>query len=278
MNILLQQLSDEINARGYSQKTLSAYLAANDHLIRYFDQPITAISDEALSAYFRHLSLDNKLSRATIALKLNAIHFLYTNVLHREFAIKVSWPKKQYKIPELMSRSEVQAIIQHCTPEKYRVMLSILYGCGLRISELLNLKVQDIDGERRTFKIRLGKGNKDRFVVIPPSLLDQLRRYWCHEHPRDWLFPTSLRGDYPISDSSLRKKLKATLQMTGINKRYSPHSFRHAYATHQLESGMPLHQLQHQLGHNNVRTTSRYLHWLPELSNQGRDLLAGWEV
>jgi integrase/recombinase XerD len=278
MNILLQQLSDEINARGYSQKTLSAYLAANDHLIRYFDQPITAISDEALSAYFRHLSLDKKLSRATIALKLNAIHFLYTNVLHREFAIKVSWPKKQYKIPELMSRSEVQAIIQHCTPEKYRVMLSILYGCGLRISELLNLKVQDIDGERRTFKIRLGKGNKDRFVVIPPSLLDQLRRYWCHEHPRDWLFPTSLRGNYPISDSSLRKKLKATLQMTGINKRYSPHSFRHAYATHQLESGMPLHQLQHQLGHNDVRTTSRYLHWLPELSNQGRDLLAGWEV
>jgi integrase/recombinase XerD len=278
MNILLQQLSDEINARGYSQKTLSAYLAANDHLIRYFDQPITAISDEALGAYFRHLSLDKKLSRATIALKLNAIHFLYTNVLHREFAIKVSWPKKQYKIPELMSRTEVQAIIQHCTPEKYRVMLSILYGCGLRISELLNLKVQDIDGERRTFKIRLGKGNKDRFVVIPPSLLDQLRRYWCHEHPRDWLFPTSLRGNYPISDSSLIKKLKATLQMTGINKRYSPHSFRHAYATHQLESGMPLHQLQHQLGHNNVRTTSRYLHWLPELSNQGRDLLAGWEV
>lgn len=278
MNILLQQLSDEINARGYSQKTVSAYLAANEHLIRYFDQPITAISDEALSAYFRHLSLDKKLSRATIALKLNAIHFLYTNVLHREFAIKVSWPKKQYKIPELMSRSEVQAIIQHCTPEKYRVMLSILYGCGLRISELLNLKVQDIDGERRTFKIRLGKGNKDRFVVIPPSLLDQLRRYWCHEHPRDWLFPTSLRGNYPISDSSLRKKLKATLQMTGINKRYSPHSFRHAYATHQLESGMPLHQLQHQLGHNNVRTTSRYLHWLPELSNQDRDLLAGWEV
>jgi site-specific recombinase XerD len=278
MNILLQQLSDEINARGYSQKTLSAYLAANDHLIRYFDQPITAISDKALGAYFRHLSLDKKLSRATIALKLNAIHFLYTNVLHREFAIKVSWPKKQYKIPELMSRTEVQAIIQHCTPEKYRVMLSILYGCGLRISELLNLKVQDIDGERRTFKIRLGKGNKDRFVVIPPSLLDQLRRYWCHEHPRDWLFPTSLRGNYPISDSSLRKKLKAPLQMTGINKRYSPHSFRHAYATHQLESGMPLHQLQHQLGHNNVRTTSRYLHWLPELSNQGRDLLAGWEV
>jgi len=278
MNILLQQLSDEINARGYSQKTLSAYLAANDHLIRYFDQPITAISDEALGAYFRHLSLDKKLSRATIVLKLNAIHFLYTNVLHREFAIKVSWPKKQYKIPELMSRTEVQAIIQHCTPEKYRVMLSILYGCGLRISELLNLKVQDIDGERRTFKIKLGKGNKDRFVVIPPSLLDQLRRYWCHEHPRDWLFPTSLRGNYPISDSSLRKKLKATLQMTGINKRYSPHNFRHAYATHQLESGMPLHQLQHQLGHNNVVTTSRYLHWLPELSNQGRDLLAGWEV
>lgn len=278
MNILLQQLSDEINARGYSEQTLSAYLAANAHLIRYFDQPISDITDEALGDYFRHLSLEKKLSRATIALKLNAIHFLYANVLHREFAINVNWPKKQHKIPELLSRAEVQSIIQHCTPEKYRVMLSILYGCGLRISELLNLKVQDIDGERSTFKIRLGKGNKDRFVVIPPSLLEQLRRYWCHEHPRDWLFPTGFRGNYAISTSTLRKKLKTTVQMAGINKRCSPHSFRHAYATHQLEAGMPLHQLQHQLGHSNVKTTSRYLHWLPELSNQGRDLLAGWEV
>ena len=278
MNILLQQLSDEINARGYSQRTLSAYIAANDHLIRYFDQPITEITDDALGVYFQHLSLEKKLSRATIALKLNAIHFLFAHVLHREFAIKVSWPKKQCKIPELLSRTEVQTIIQHCAPEKYRVMLSILYGCGLRISELLNLKVQDIDGHRSTFKIRQGKGNKDRFVVIPPSLLQQLRRYWCHDHPKEWLFPTGFRGNFPISNSSLRKKLKATLKIVGISKRCSPHSFRHAYATHQLEAGMPLHQLQHQLGHSDVRTTSRYLHWLPELSNQGRDLLAGWEV
>jgi site-specific recombinase XerD len=278
MNILLQQLTDEINARGYSDKTLQAYLAANQHLIRYFDEPITSITDEALGKYFNHLSLDKNLSRATIALKLNAIHFLYVNVLQREFTINVRWPKKQYKIPELMSRAEVQSIIQHCKPEKYCLMLSILYGCGLRISELLNLKVPDIDGERSTFKIRLGKGNKDRFVVIPPSLLRRLRLYWCHYHPEDWLFPTGLRGNYPMSESSLRRKLKETLKTLGIEKRCSPHSFRHAFATHQLEAGMPLHQLQHQLGHTNVRTTSRYLHWLPELSNQGRDLLAGWEV
>ena len=213
MNILLQQLSDEINTRGYSEKTLRAYLMANEQLIRYFDEPITSITDEALAGYFKHLSLEKKLSRATIALKLNAIHFLYTNVLHRDFAIKVSWPKKQYKIPVLMSRAEVKTIIQHCTPEKYRVMLSILYGCGLRISELLNLKVQDIDGERRTFKIIQGKGNKDRFVVIPPSLLGQLRRYWCHEHPRDWLFPTGFRANYPISESVLSKKRKGHLQL-----------------------------------------------------------------
>ena len=278
MNTLLQQLSDEINARGYSEQTLKAYLAANEHLIRYFDQPITAISDEALSAYFKYLSLEKKLSRATIALKLNAIHFLYANVLHRKFAINVRWPKRQHKIPELMSRAEVQTIIQHCTSEKYRVMLSILYGCGLRINELMNLKVQDIDGERSTFKIRLGKGSKDRFVVIPPSLLLQLRRYWCHQHPSEWLFPNGFRGNYPLSESALRRQLKAILKALDIRKRLSPHSFRHAYATHQLEAGMPLHQLQHQLGHTDMRTTSRYLHWLPELSNQGRDLLAGWEV
>lgn len=278
MNILLQQLTEEVNARGFSEKTLTAYLAANDHLIRYFGPPIDTISDKELEEYFKHLCVDRKLSRATIALKLNAIHFLYTHVLRRKFTIDIRWPKKQHKIPELMSRAEVQAIIKHCGPEKYRVMLSILYGCGLRINELLHLKVQDIDGERSTLKIRLGKGNKDRFVVIPPSLLIQLRRYWCQYHPSEWLFPSGFRGNYPLSESALRRKLKDTLKALKITKRCSPHSFRHAYATHQLEAGMPLHQLQHQLGHNDVRTTSKYLHWLPELSNQGRDLLAGWEV
>jgi integrase len=84
-------------------------------------------------------------------------------------------------------------------------MLYILYGCGLRISERLNLKVQDIDGQRSTFKLRQGKGNKDRFVVIAPSLIRQLRRYWCHDHPRYWLFSTGFRGNYPLNASSLRK-------------------------------------------------------------------------
>jgi integrase len=97
--------------------------------------------------------------------------------------------------------------------------------------------VRDIDGQRSTFKIRQGKGNKDRFVVIPPSFIQQLRRYWCHDHPRDWFFPISIGGNYPIGDSSLRKKMKATLQMAGIDKRCSPHRFRQAYAPINYKQG-----------------------------------------
>ena len=278
MSKLRQALHNEITLRGYSERTRESYVYAVERLAKYVDQPISTLTDKQLEQYFRYLALNKKLSRATILLQLNGIHFLYKHVLHKSFDIQVSWPKQRQKIPELLSKAEVKAIIAQVTNEKYRVMLSVLYGCGLRISELLHLKVSDIDGERETLKIRQGKGGKDRFVVVPPSVLTRLRLYWCHYHPTHWLFPSQTGTHGPLHQSSLRKQLNAAWQRSGITKPCSPHSFRHAFATHQLEAGMPLHQLQHQLGHGDVKTTSRYLLWLPELSHGGRDLLAQWEI
>ena len=278
MSKLRQALNNEITLRGYSERTRQSYVYAVEQLAKFVNQPISTLTDLQLEQYFRHLSLDKKLSRSTILLQLNGIHFLFKYVLHKSFDIRVCWPKRQKKIPELLSRSEVKAIIDEVSNEKYQVMLSVMYGCGLRISELLNLKVKDIDGERETLKVSNGKGGKDRFVVVPPSVLTLLRYYWCRYHPIDWLFPSSHSGGQPLHQSCLRKQLKAAWLRSGVSKRCSPHSFRHAFATHQLEAGMPLHQLQHQLGHSDVKTTSRYLHWLPELDNHGKDLLADWEV
>ncbi len=276
MSKLRHALNQEITLRGYSENTRESYIYALEQLSNYVKQPIGHLTDQDLYQYFRHMTLEKKLSRSTVLLHLNAVNFLYKYVLHRAFKIDVCWPKSKQKIPELLSKGEVKSIIECVESEKYRVMLMMLYGCGLRIGELMKLKVNDIDGERQTLKIRAGKGGKDRFVIIPPTLLTVLRLYWHHYHPTDLLFPSKRYSNEALHESSLRKQLKLAWHRSGVKKSCSPHSLRHAFATHQLESGMALHQLQHQLGHNDVRTTSRYLHWLPELHNASTDLLASW--
>ena len=154
-------------------------------------------------------------------------------------------------------------------------MIALCYGCGLRVSELVNLKVSDIDGQRQLLKVCQGKGAKDRLVIIPPSLLNLLRHYWLKYHPQTWLFGVYYHGNtYPLGVSTVRKTLKKAALAAGITKPCSPHSLRHAYATHQLAAGMLLNQLQHQLGHKSIKTTERYLHWSPELGHKGGDLLA----
>lgn len=278
MSQLRQVFHQEITIRGYSERTRESYIHAIEGLSRFVKQPLHRLSDSQLQDYFRHLSLNKKLARATILLHLNAVNFLYKHVLNKSFDIAICWPKRKQKIPDLLSKLEVRAIIELVDNEKYRVMLMLLYGCGLRISEVLNLKVCDIDGERHTLKIREGKGGKDRFVIIPSSVLTILRYYWCHYHPKSWLFPSGRNSDEQLHQSSLRKQVKQAWRKSGVVKSCSPHSFRHAFATHQLEAGMSLHQLQHQLGHSDVKTTSRYLHWLPELHNNGVDLLVDWGV
>ena len=278
MSQLRQAFHQEITLRGYSKRTRESYIYAIEGLSRFVQQPLHRLSDSQLQDYFRHLSLNKQLSRATILLHLNAVNFLYKHVLHKSFDIAICWPKRKQKIPDLLSKLEVRTIIERVDNEKYRVMLMLLYGCGLRISEVLNLKVSDIDGERQTLKIREGKGGKGRFVIIPSSVLTLLRYYWCHYHPTSWLFPSGRNRDEQLHQSSLRKQVKQAWRKSGVVKSCSPHSFRHAFATHQLEAGMSLHQLQHQLGHSDVKTTSRYLHWLPELHNNGVDLLVDWGV
>ena len=206
MSKLRQALHDEITLRGYSECTRKSYVYAVEQLSAFVSQPISTLTDGQLQQFFRHLSLKKKLSPATIMLHLNAIHFLYEHVLHKTFDIRICWPKREHKIPELLSKSEIKAILAQVQNEKYRVMLALIYACGLRISELLNLKVSDIDGERKTIKVRQGKGKRDRFVVVSPSALHMLRCYWQHFHPRDWLFPSNTGGCGPLHATSLRKE------------------------------------------------------------------------
>lgn len=278
MTPLRQALIDECKIRGYSNRTRDSYLYAVTQLAKYYHQSPDTVSDEQLEQYFRSLSLERGLSSATIHLQLNGIHFLYKYVLKRTFSIDIVWPKRPRSIPTLLSKAEVKQIVAHCRHEKYRTMLKVYYGCGLRLNELIHVKVEDIDRARKTLRIHNGKGNKDRDVVMTESVLQLLRAYWLHFRATDWLFYSSRGMAFQVGDTSVQKAFREAVKLAGVSKKCSVHSLRHAYATHQLESGMPLNQLQQQLGHADIRTTQTYLHWLPELNNGAQDLMADWDV
>lgn len=196
-------------------------------------------------------------------------------MLHRLFTVSITFPKQREKLPQLLTPSDIAALLYHCKTNKQRTLTALCYGCGLRISELTHVKVCDIDGQRQLLTVRQAKGAKDRLVIISPQLLLFLRQYWLQYRPETWLFSTYSHGTFhPIHATTFRRALIYAADSAGITKPCNPHSLRHAYATHQLQAGMPLNQLQQQLGHKSIKTTERYLHWTPELGHQGTDLLA----
>ena len=263
MTQLRQKMIDAMQVRGMSPRTHRSYLSAVRDLAKYYRRSPDQLSGEELQAFFLYLVKERNLSPATCRLSLNALRFFYLEVLGRDsFGVKLQVPKREQRIPELLMRSEVGRIISANSNIKHRMMLTICYGCGLRVRELVNLQVRHIDGERRLLRVEQGKGAKDRAVIISPTLLQLLREYWRLMRPPNWLFP-SYNTTSPLSITTAQKTFYKAKQLAGIQKIGGIHSLRHAYATHQLEDGMPIHQLQRLLGHQNIQSTLRYAHWVP---------------
>jgi integrase/recombinase XerD len=193
--------------------------------------------------------------------------------------VELQVPKAAQRIPELLTRMEVGQILSACKNIKHRMMLAICYGCGLRVSELVALKVRDIDGERHLLRIEQCKGAKDRQVILSPSLLEQLRCYWRRYRPMPWLL-TRRDTDVALNISTPQRVFTIAKRRAGIDKVGGIHSLRHAYATRQQEAGVPVHPLQRLLGHQNIHSTLRYVHWVPGY-HEGRactDLIGALEV
>jgi len=270
---------DAMLVRGFAVRTRESNLSAVAGLAKYYRRSPERLDTGDIQDYFLYLVKERHLAPASCRLSLNGIRFLYQQVLHREFEAKIQVPKRPQRIPELLTRQEVAAILAACINRKYRMLLRVCYACGLRVSELVNLKVRDIDGERRLLRIDQGKGAKDRMVEIPETLLLMLRRYWRLFHPPVWLFP----GRNPmtaIGVSSVQKCFTVSKRKAEVNKVGGIHGLRHAYATHQLAAGMPITQLQQQLGHQDIHSTMRYVHWVPNYLGgaSGTDLLAELEA
>lgn len=281
MTLLRQQMIDAMQVRGFSPRTHQSYLAAVTDLARYYHRSPDQITLTEIERYVLYLVQERQLADASCRLYLNGLRFLYLQVLHwSAFDVPIPHPKRTQRIPQLLTRSEVVRLLNATEGLDAQVMLRVAYGCGLRVSELVSLKVCDIDGERHLLRVEQGKGGKDRQVVLSETLLGQLRRYWVRRRPRHWLFPSRIRGQHRSCSYAQRAYGQARAKAK-ISKRGGIHALRHAYATHQLASGLPVHQLQYQLGHSDIHSTLRYVHWVPNY-REGQvdcaDLLAAVEV
>lgn len=282
MTPLRQQMITAMQVRGFSPRTHQSYLSAIRGLARYYRQSPERLDQDQIRTYLEYLACERQLSASSCRQALHAIRFLFVQVLQRdELDVPFPVPRQPQRIPELLTRNEVARILAACANRKHHMMLEVCYGCGLRVSELCQLRVSNIDGQRHLLRVTQGKGAKDRAVILTDTLLQHLRAYWQQCRPADWLFPSSLLPDRAIHPTSIQKVYSQAKARAGVRRYGGIHGLRHAYATHLLEAGLPVHQLQRLLGHSDIRTTLRYVHWLPgvaEKRSPDTDLLARLEV
>jgi integrase/recombinase XerD len=250
-----------LNYRRYSQNTVKTYSDALEVFFRFFnDRPPEIINIDDLIQFNTEYILKKNLSASYQNQVINAIKLFYRNRFNRTMEVDfIQRPRREKRLPNVLSKNEVKSILEAPTNLKHRAMLSLIYACGLRRSELLNLTLKDILSDRGLLFIRQSKGKKDRVVPISIKLIEMLREYYIAYKPKTWLF----EGQFPntkYSEKSLENVLKQSITKAKITKKVSLHWLRHSYATHLLESGTDLRYIQELLGHSSSRTTELYTH------------------
>ena len=275
MSALRQKMIEDMQLRGFAERTQEAYLLAVRQLAKHYHKPPDQISEEELRQYFLFLKNERHASRSTCTLALCGIKFFYERTLGREWkTFEFLRPPKEKKLPVVLSRVEVQSILARVHRRAYRVCLTLIYVCGLRLLEGVRLQVRDIDGARNLLHIQQGKGNKDRYVPLPDPCLTMLRQHWLTHRNPVWLFPSpNGESNRPMSESGLQRAFRAAMREVGIHKKATVHTLRHSYATHLLEAGVNLRIIQSYLGHTSPKTTSIYTHLTPITEAQTRDTI-----
>ena len=260
MTELRRRMDEDMVVRGMADRTPETYLAAVTGLAKYYRRSPDQISDEEVQAYLLHLIRDRHRSWNTCHIVVHGLRFLYhTTLKHDRTTFSIPSMRQPGKLPALLSRAEVQRILAHASNVKHRTMLMTTYAAGLRLNEVIHLRVRDVDSARMSIRVEQGKGGQDRYTVLSAHLLEALRAYWKVDHPTDWLFPAR-GGHRPMDPSTLQKAYQTAKRRAGITKPGGIHGLRHAFATHLLEAGVDVHTIQRLLGHRSIQTTSRYWH------------------
>src|SRR4029453_1285887 len=264
MTPLRQELINALTLRRYSAKTHEAYIGAVSALAHYYGRSPARICNGEIRDYLLHLHNGRKLSASSINVALSGIRFFYGQVLERSIAEverALPRPAQPKRYARVYSLEEIKLLLsQGCTHFKHKVFLMTVYGAGLRLNEACHLKVQDIESDRRMIRVNQGKGAKDRYTVLSPWLLEELRAYWKIYRPQPWLFPSPRDPQKPLIDRCAQKMFYSALERCGLPNRGGIHSLRHSFATHLLESGVEITVIKMLLGHRSLKTTANYLH------------------
>jgi site-specific recombinase XerD len=266
MTHLRKAMLEELQRRNLSPITTRIYLHAVEEFAKYFKKSPDRLRPEHIRQYQAHLFTDRKLDAISVAQQLTALRFLFLKTLKRPWMVEdMPMPKRPIRLPEVLSQEEVTRLIQCAGSPLHRIWLLMLYATDMRREELVRLKIGDIDSDRMLIRVRQGKGRKDRDIILSPKLLQELRDYWraANPKPKTYLFPGKGRhpnADTPIDSRSIFNAVRQAAKRAGIDKPVHPHTLRHCFATHLLESGADLLTIQALLGHADLTTTSRYLH------------------
>jgi site-specific recombinase XerD len=257
-------MREELVRRNYAETTIQSYLKAVEHFRRHVDKPLDQLGPDDIRSYHAYLLGDRKLAVNTVVLNICALRFLYIKVLkRRDMKEDLPYPKQRMHLPTILSPGEVAQLIGSARNLYHRTMLMTLYSTGLRRAEMCRLKVSDIDSKRMMLRVEQGKGGIDREVPLSQKLLAALREYYRWMKPQTYLFPGTVNGwraDKPITAKIVWQAVRDASIRAGIKKRVTPHTLRHCFATHLLESGADLRSIQMMLGHSDLEATTVYLH------------------
>ncbi len=268
MTPLRQRMLEDMQLRGLSSRTQESYIREVRQLALYYDKSPDLLTDEDLRQYFLYLRNEKQASRSSCTVALCAIKFLFERTLQRPWPLlELVRPPQAHTLPVVLSPDEVWHILGQIHLPHYQVCLSIIYACGLRLREGVGLRVAQIDSARMQLHIQGGKGNKDRYVPLPPRALTLLRRHWLTHRNPVWLFPAyndrphlAQTASAPFDVRGVQRAFQLALQLSGVHKPASVHTLRHSYATHPLEAGVNLRLIQGWLGHTSPTTTAIYTH------------------
>jgi site-specific recombinase XerD len=258
MGQIRDRMLEELELRGMSKATKKSYVLCCRVFVAHFMRSPELLRADDITAFLLHLKRDRKAGPSCVGVYVAAIRFLYRSVLRNpEVVADLPRPRIPKTLSQVLSREEVEQLLGAVRSIKHRTILMAAYGAGLRISEALRLRVEDIDSKRMVIHVRGAKQGKDRFVLLSPRLLEALRRYWVESKPRGpYLFPS--RSGRPVSIDVIRRVFKATVNEIGFKKRVTLHSLRHGFATHLLEDGTDIRVIQALLGHSTIETTAHY--------------------
>lgn len=261
MGAIRDRMDGDMKLRGLSEVTHAEYLRCAKQFVAHYRVSPELLGAEDVRRYLLRLVEDLHFSPSNMKIHIAAIKFLFSVTLNRPQVVeRVRFPKVPLKLLDIPSPSEVAAVLSELESPVYRTLLFCAYGAGLRVSEACNLCVGDIDAKRMVIIVRNGKGGRDRYAMLSPVLLDALRTYYRQVRPpQPYLFQGTVAGK-PVPVAGVQTALRRALGRSGVSKRITPHSLRHAFATHSLESGTDLRVIQVLLGHANIRSTVRYVH------------------